>query len=124
MISYYTILTVLLCHYIFDFHLQTDEMAKNKSKCNFTLLQHCLIYGVGIVVLSILNFDCLGKSPDCFFGFIFANFALHFLTDFVTSRATSPLFGESRFHDGFAVVGADQLIHYATLFGTFIYFTK
>lgn len=47
------------------------------------------------------------------FGLV--NGALHFGTDFFTSRWTSALYAKQDWHNFFAVVGFDQLIHQATL---------
>jgi hypothetical protein len=56
--------------------------------------------------------------------FIPLNALAHFLTDWVTSRATSALYKEERYHDFFVVIGFDQLLHYVTLFGTFVWLTN
>lgn len=123
MITYYTLITFLICHWIFDFHLQTDEMAKNKSKSNTALLDHVNTYVIGLWLMGFLNWKYFSG-----FGwivvFVIINYIAHFLTDWVTSRATSALYKEERYHDFFVVVGADQMIHYVTLFGTFIWLTN
>lgn len=122
MISYYTIITFLMCHWIFDFHLQNDEMSKKKSSNNFVLLDHVWIYSWGLFVMAFLNITYFSEWYAVVFVAI--NSLLHFLTDWVTSRATSLLYKDERYHDFFVVIGADQMIHYITLFGTFIWLTK
>ena len=121
MISLYTIITFLLWHWIFDFHLQTDEMSRNKSKCNLALLNHVLIYSLGLCLMAWMNIKYL---DNLIYVFIPLNALAHFLTDWVTSRATSALYKEERYHDFFVVIGFDQLLHYVTLFGTFVWLTN
>lgn len=118
MISYYTIITILLCHWIFDFHLQSDYMSRNKSKDNCALFDHVWVYSLGLTVMAILNTTYITGDILSFVGI---NAVAHFLTDWVTSRATSALYKEERYHDFFVVVGFDQMLHYITLFGTFIW---
>lgn len=91
------IILVLFLHWIGDFVLQSDWMAKNKSKSNKVLLIHTSVY-------------CL---PLLWFGWKFAliNMALHTVTDFFTSRATSKLYASGKIHWFFVVIGFDQFIH-------------
>lgn len=123
MITLYTIITIIACHWVFDFFLQDDQMAKNKSKCNFALFDHTFIYTVGIFTMACLNYILFDKW---YYGLLFIgiNSFAHFMTDWVTSRASSLLYKEERYHDFFVVIGADQMIHYITLFGTFIWLTN
>lgn len=131
MLSYYTIATVLFCHWVFDFFLQTDEQAKGKSQENKWLLSHCKTYGLGLMLIAILNMD-LFYSPELkglvtiakMFCFVGLNFGLHFFTDYVTSRASSLLWKEGKVHDFFVTIGADQMIHYFTIFGTLLWITQ
>ena len=92
-------------HFIADFVFQTDKVAINKSKCNKTLLWHVSLYSI----------------PFFWFGGAFAvtNAIAHFLTDFVTARATSWLWQNEQRHWFFVVVGFDQAIHVTTLFVTY-----
>lgn len=122
MIPLYTILTFLVIHWIFDFHLQTDWMAQNKSRDNRVLLDHSLVYAMGLCTMMALNANVITISTGM--QFLVVNFLAHFLTDWVTSRATSALYKEGRIHDFFVVVGADQMIHGVTLFGTFVWLTQ
>jgi hypothetical protein len=46
------------------------------------------------------------------------NGALHFVTDYITSRASSNLWEEKKWHRFFVMIGFDQLIHQATLAST------
>ena len=123
MISLYTIFTILIIHWIFDFFLQTDEMAKNKSKCNQALWKHVYIYMAGLGYMQFAN--CLYfHSFWCDLAWMLINGIAHFFTDYCTSRASSLLFKENDYHNAFIIIGADQMIHYITLFGTFCYFSN
>lgn len=123
-------LSLVAIHFVADFILQSDWMALNKSRWTestegrLALTSHCLVYSA------------------CFlpFGVAFAaiTFISHVLTDAVTSKITSKLwfvrpalnennkpnglftYAESwKRHWFFVVIGADQLIHYFTLAGTY-----
>ena len=47
--------------------------------------------------------------------FVVVNAALHFVTDYITSRISSKLWAKQDWHRFFATIGFDQLIHQATL---------
>jgi hypothetical protein len=123
MITLYTLITIVACHWVFDFFLQDDQMAKNKSKYNFALLDHTFIYTVGILLMAALNYQWFDKW---YYGLAFVgiNSVAHFMTDWVTSRATSLLYKEERYHDFFVCIGFDQFCHYITLFGVFTWLTR
>lgn len=92
-----------------DFLLQSDKMAINKSKSNKWLCIHILIYSI----------------PFLWFGWLFAliNGLLHFITDFISSRATSRLYTNHR-HWFFVIIGLDQALHMTALILTLQYLVK
>ena len=47
--------------------------------------------------------------------FTVVNAALHFVTDYITSRITSKLWAKQDWHRFFVTIGFDHLIHQATL---------
>ncbi len=100
------IIILIWIHFIADFILQSDKMATNKSKSNKYLAVHCLIYSL----------------PLLWFGWLFAlvNGTAHFITDWITSRATTNLHQKGERHRFFVVVGLDQAIHMTTLVLTLI----
>jgi len=108
MIPYSLIVSILFLHWIADFILQSDYMAKNKSKNTAVLLLHVLVY----------------SSFFLWFGWQFAvvNGCLHFLIDFCTSRWTGYLYRKGDIHNFFVVIGLDQTLHFVCLFGTLILF--
>ena len=60
-------------------------------------------------------------TPSAYMAWILLNGVLHLITDAVTSRITYKLWGRSKMHDFFVVVGFDQMIHYTCLFVTLWY---
>ena len=103
--SNYLILVALIpiwVHWIADFVLQSDSMAKNKSTSNKWLLCHVSTY---TAVLSM----CFGWQ----YGLL--NGVTHLIVDFFTSRATSALWKKGEVHWFFVVIGFDQAIHITIL---------
>lgn len=97
---------LLLIHYIADFKFQSHWMATNKSKSWLALSAHVLVYS--LMFSLTLNWQ-----------FVVINGILHFITDAITSRMSSKLFGKN-WHDFFEVIGGDQYIHTVTLLTTWV----
>ena len=110
----YQVLAILATHFVGDFVLQTHWMAQNKSRDNEALLVHVLVYTICLCFGAAGAFLLTGNHLAVM-AWIGLNFALHFATDWVTSRWTSKLWAAQRWHDFFVAVGLDQLIHYVTL---------
>lgn len=132
-------LGLVLSHFVGDWLLQSDWMALNKSKRLDALVTHVIVVTLSLVPLvavaaayrrhSITAPDYLLWYPWYFLG---ANFVLHFLIDFVTSRITTKLFyfelsginglwrpvEPSPRHWFFVVIGFDQVLHYVSLLVT------
>lgn len=119
-ISLYTLVTFSFLHWVFDFHLQSDEMAKGKSKDNGTLMSHVSVYSIGLVFMLLFNLFFF-KTVLAGAIFILLNSVLHFCTDWVTSRASAALWVDQKVHDFFVCIGFDQWIHTICLFGTFVW---
>lgn len=105
-------LGLLATHWFADFVCQTHWQASNKSKDNRALASHVLTY-TGI--LAIAAFAIWPQGGWQWFAFVFGNGALHFATDYCTSRISSRLYAKQDWHNFFVVIGFDQLIHQATL---------
>jgi len=107
MIDSYTIVYIMIVHWIADFVMQTDEMAKGKSSSNKWLLIHTTTY---TVVMSVLTLNPI---------YAVVNGALHTVVDYATSRWSSRLWAKGDVHNFFVVIGLDQLIHVVTLIATY-----
>ncbi len=98
------IIWFLFLHWIADFVLQTDDIAKLKSKNNFALGFHCIAYA-SVFIVGTLNFN---------YGLLLG--LIHFPADYVTSRLNSRLYKAGKNHKFFVSIGFDQLIHFITIF--------
>lgn len=126
MISIITALLIIAIHFFADFVCQTHEMAINKSKSNYWLSMHVMVYTA--VTLIAWHFCLLQPATIyhivdylLFIGFIFST---HWITDYITSRISSKYFGKGDYHNGFVVVGIDQVLHYIQLFSAYWLFVK
>jgi len=100
-----TLILLVWVHFFADFICQTDKMAINKSSSNKWLSIH-----VGIYALFLIPFGI---------EFALVNFALHFITDYISSRATTALWKAEKRHWFFVVIGADQALHLTALIATY-----
>jgi uncharacterized protein DUF3307 len=105
-------------HWVADFVLQSRWMATNKSSRLDALSLHVAVYTTALGFGAIVIFGAI----EAVLWFTAANGALHFVTDFFTSRITSKLWKEQRIHGFFLMVGLDQLIHQVTLAATMAWF--
>jgi hypothetical protein len=103
----YVVLALIWTHFIADFLLQNDEMAIKKSKDNQMLACHSIFYGIPFIWLGPL--------------FLIITWILHFLVDYVSSRATSRLWTAGERHWFFCVIGFDQAIHLTILIATYLF---
>lgn len=116
MITFSTLIFVLLIHFLADFGMQTHEQATGKSTSLKWLTYHVGVYSIVWLLASWFYFDYFGIA------LIFAaiTFIAHWITDFITSRVGKPYWDKQDLHNGFVVVGFDQVLHYLQLFGTLI----
>jgi hypothetical protein len=91
-------------HWIADFVLQTNWQARNKSKRLDALGAHVGTYTAVIAAASVVLFGLAGL------WFALINGALHFVTDFFTSKLSARFAAKPDWRL-FAVIGFDQLIH-------------
>lgn len=123
---------LLVAHFVADFVCQSDWMAVNKSKSWMALTYHVAVYAA---VLMMLVGWWTGEEPRTFGLWLAVNATAHFAQDAVTSRITSRLWPFPKVGEGmrpnwiqvevrdtrhwfFVAIGADQLLHYITLFVT------
>lgn len=108
---------LIFTHWLADFVCQTDEMAKNKSKSNKWLAKHILTYMAVLSIFAIVaGFDIPAKF---WMSFVLLNGVAHFVIDYFTSRLSSACWANGEVHDFFVVIGFDQALHMATLYGTY-----
>lgn len=116
------VLGILFSHWVSDFVLQSDRMARDKSKDMDALLSHVAVYYISMSVLTGSMFWYLYGADDSLWGYIalwwMVNGALHIGVDFLTSRINSKLWAKGNMHNFFVSIGFDQFVHYACLFGT------
>ena len=112
------LMILLGMHWIADFLCQTRWMAENKSRRIDALAYHVAVYTAVMAVPSLL---LLGPTTAALL-FILINGALHFATDFVTSRLTSALWQSGNVYGFFAIVGLDQFLHQLALAVTLVAF--
>lgn len=105
--NFYAVLAIVWTHWLADFVMQSDSMAKGKSKSNRWLGFHVAVYSVFLLPWG--------------WKFALINGLAHFCTDWVSSRASSRLWQKMRVHDFFVVIGLDQAIHMTTLMTTWKY---
>lgn len=99
------VIALVWTHWIADFILQSDSMALNKSKSNFWLGIHVLVYSICFLWVG--------------WKFALLNGILHFVTDYITSRINSQLLTLPSKHWFFTCVGFDQAIHLTCLVLTY-----
>jgi len=126
MISIIVVVAILINHFIADFVLQSDWMAKNKSCNDNALALHVFIYTLALMPLYfVFRYTDDNISLNILFlGFLIANFYLHVVTDYVTSRLNTYLWKKGQVHYFFVSVGFDQLLHYSALFSTYWFFIR
>lgn len=111
------ILLILLIHFLGDFALQTHGQASRKSTEVGPLAEHVTTYSM---VWLIAAYGMLGNWKE---AFIFAGvtWLAHYCTDWMTSRIGKIYWDRQDLHNGFVVVGFDQILHYIQLFLTYIW---
>ena len=98
---------ILIIHWVADFVMQSDKMAKGKSSSNRWLLAHTGTYTLVVAALTLQPLYAI------------VNGVIHTIVDYGTSRLTSKLWEKGDIHNFFVVIGLDQLIHMITLVLTY-----
>jgi len=114
-----TLLIIIFIHFVADFMCQTDKMAQNKSKSNYWLSMHVIVYTAVTMVSWIILFAfSMIYVPITAFILIFI---MHWITDYTTSRISSKLYQKGDIHNFFVIVSLDQVLHYIQLFLVYKY---
>lgn len=122
-----TILWLLFFHWIADFLTQSRAVGKLKSQSVTVLGYHVITYMFVMYLLSVI----IIQDPIIAGYFVILNGALHFITDFITSKIGKYFFVSSQrsaicedrwMYLFWANIGIDQFIHTVTLIYTLKYF--
>jgi len=108
MIEAWLVIYLLAAHFVADFVCQTTWMGLNKSKSNWILTLHVLIYTAVIAFLA----DGFVESPLTFAAL---NGILHWPIDWISSRLAGKYHREGRLYAFWKVIGLDQLAHMTCL---------
>lgn len=107
---------VILCaHWVGDFLLQSSKMAVEKSSSIKWLSLHVLVYGLTIGVFTLFLFPIQVAVQ-----YILVNMALHWVTDFFTSKMAAKYQDNPRVF--YPILGFDQMVHGLCLYLTYIHF--
>lgn len=117
MLDIKTILLILLIHWAGDFCLQTHGQATRKSTEDGPLAEHVTAYSL----VWLIGAYCILGNWDCAVIFASITWVAHFTTDYCTSRIGKKYFDKQDYHNGFVVIGFDQILHYIQLFTTYIW---
>jgi uncharacterized membrane protein len=99
-------------------------MAVNKSKKNKYLLAHVSIYSFSMCFLisPLIGFINIEQGVPIYITIWCLFITMHFFTDYITSRIVSKYFNTGNYHNGFNVIGIDQILHYVQIFLIFYLF--
>ncbi|SHG85020.1 DUF3307 domain-containing protein [Flagellimonas flava] len=106
---------LLVAHWVGDFLLQSSKMATEKSFSLKWLSIHVLVYSLTIGAFSLFVFPLMLVTQ-----YILINGALHWVTDFFTSKMAARHQGNPRIF--YPVLGFDQMVHALCLYVTYIYY--
>ena len=111
---------ILVIHFLADFGLQTHEQATRKGEgrsfWNRWLAYHVGVYTLvwGIIFWAIPFKEGIHSFPGWILFMLLIGIP-HYIVDWITSRISKPFFSSGDFHNGFVVVGFDQILHYLCL---------
>ena len=98
------LIAVVWLHFLADFILQTDNVAKSKSSSFYYLTIHALVYSIPFFLIG--------------WKYALVNAGLHWCVDAVTSRIAKYFFLKEQRHWFFVTIGCDQAIHATCLIWT------
>lgn len=126
MISYVALFWIVMIHWLADFVLQTHEQAIGKSYKWSCLLNHTSTYSTVWFLFGLMYITCTvplystSNTPILnVLAFTGITFVCHTIQDYFTSRWVKYYFDKNNFHNGFVVIGLDQILHYSQLLLTY-----
>ena len=115
MITMSSVILIVMTHFLADFGLQTHEQATGKSTDEKQLMRHVLIYSSVWFFMSY----CLLHGIISSIIFAVITFLCHYITDYFSSRIGKPYWEKGDLHNGFVIIGADQVLHIIQLFSLY-----
>ena len=109
------ICVLLMLHFIGDFLLQPNWVAKDKNSNPIALIIHGCLYSLPFA-FHIMIFD---MQYNMTWGFIFLNSGIHIIVDFITSKFTSYFHKKEMRSAFFDTIGFDQMAHMIIMFALF-----
>lgn len=109
---------IFVGHFVADFIVQTSWQANNKSSNVGALSSHIFTYTITMGLFAAFGLALFGLPVQLAASFAILNGALHFATDFVTSRASKAAHQNGEHKLFWMVIGLDQLIHQLCLLVT------
>lgn len=111
-----TLVLLAFTHFVGDFILQNDHIAKNKGRSMSVLALHVALYGFSLCMF-VLTLYLLGYTLDPYSAILFllVNVLAHGATDVITSGIAGKYKKEGNDNMFFNVIGFDQFIHISTL---------
>lgn len=79
-----SLLTIIMAHFLGDYFLQTDYLAKNKGNDIYVLIVHSFLYTLGVYVVFML-FGYTLSTAD-----VFLIACLHIPVDFIKASGITP----------------------------------
>lgn len=107
---------LFVAHFVGDYLLQSDEIAKKKSKCFKSLFIHISFIFISFFVINLIYLKIFG-GYNSYLDFIkipLLNSVIHLVIDFFTSKWASKLYSKN-VHYYYVILGFDQLLHYLTV---------
>jgi hypothetical protein len=123
MIDLWALFSIFIIHWFADFVMQSHEQAINKSSSNIALISHTFNYSMiwAVFAAAYIFIDLESYGPWHFIAFVGITFVAHTITDWFTSRWCKYYFSRQNYHNGFVVVGIDQMLHYTQLIFCYIW---
>jgi hypothetical protein len=120
MIEIKSVLFLIIVHFLADFAMQTQAQATKKSTSNLYLTYHVGTYAL----VWFFAMWAYNGSWIMALNFSVITFMAHWATDYTTSRISKKFFDAQDYHNGFVVIGFDQMTHAYQLIITYVLLAK
>ena len=122
---FFNLSILMFAHWVGDFVLQTNSMAINKSKSNWALIKHTIVYSLvmGLATQILIEFNLFGAQywwAAIMFGLV--QFISHTVIDYITSRVSTYYWVNEKRYEFFTNIGLDQYMHFLVLITSLYYF--